>query len=254
VIRLTATSEPQIYDALRFGSILENVVLDAHTRQVDFMDATITENTRGAYPLEFIAGAEPSGQGVHPRHVFFLTCDAFGVLPPISRLTPEQAMYHFLSGYTAKIAGTESGIREPQATFSACFSAPFLTLPPMRYAELLRARLQEHRSTVWLVNTGWSGGALGQGARMSLEVTRRLVRAALEDELAGVGFSPDPIFGVEVPQACPGVPPQVLQPRSTWKNPADYDRQAGRLAELFKRDFATHFSAAPEAVRCAGPR
>jgi phosphoenolpyruvate carboxykinase (ATP) len=253
VIRLSATGEPQIYGALRFGSILENVVLDAFTRQPDYNDATITENTRGAYPLEYIPGAEPSGQGPHPRNVFFLACDAFGVLPPISKLTPEQAMYHFLSGYTAKIGGTEAGIREPQATFSTCFSAPFLTLPPVRYAELLRARLEEHRAAVWLVNTGWSGGAYGQGERMPLEVTRRLVRAALQGELAHVPFVPDSIFGVHVPGTCPDVPPGLLQPRSTWKNGADYDRQARKLADLFRRNFAANFGDVPAAVRDAGP-
>ncbi len=253
-IHLTEASEPQIYRALRFGSILENVVLEPVTRRPNFDDASITENTRAAYPLDYIPDAELSGQGGHPRHIFFLTCDAYGVLPPLSRLTPEQTMYHFLSGYTAKIAGTEAGVKEPQATFSTCFAAPFLTLPPMRYADLLRDRLDRHGSQVWLVNTGWSGGAYGQGKRFPLPITRRLVQAALLGEMKYTAFAPDPVFGLLVPHHCPGVPPEMLQPRQAWSNPEEYDRQAARLAELFRNNFAKHFSAAPEAVREAGPK
>jgi phosphoenolpyruvate carboxykinase (ATP) len=254
VIRLSKESEPQIYNALGFGSILENVILDPQTRAADYGDASITENTRGAYPLESIPGAEPSGCGGHPSNIFFLACDAFGVLPPLCKLTPEQAMYHFLSGYTAKIGGTEAGIKEPQATFSACFSAPFLTLPPMRYAELLRAKLETHQVPVWLVNTGWTGGPYGQGQRFPLAVTRRLIHAVLGGELTNTAFAPDPAFGLLVPRACPGVPDHLLQPRSTWQSAADYDRQAKRLAELFKKNFAKHFGAAPAGVRDAGPK
>src|SRR6266704_496467 len=195
-IHLSAANEPQIFQALGFGSVLENVVVDPATRRPNFDDATITENTRAAYPLEHIPNAELSGQGQHPRHVFFLACDAYGVLPPLSKLTPEQAMYHFLSGYTAKLGGTETGIKEPQAAFSACFSAPFLTLPPMRYAELLRQRLEKHGTQVWLVNTGWTGGAYGQGKRFPLKITRRLIQSVLQNELQSVAFAPDPNFGL----------------------------------------------------------
>ena len=253
-IRLSEASEPEIYRALGFGSILENVVVDPATRRPDFDDATITENTRAAYPLEHIPGAEPSGLGAHPRHVFFLTCDAYGVLPPLSRLTPEQAMYHFLSGYTAKIGGTEADVKEPTATFSACFSAPFLTLPPVRYAELLRQRLDKHHAQVWLLNTGWSGGPYGAGKRMALAITRRLVQAVLQDELGNVPTATDPVFGLQTPKSCPDVSPTVLQPRQTWANAADYERQAARLAELFRNNFQKNFSSASETVRNAGPR
>jgi phosphoenolpyruvate carboxykinase (ATP) len=253
-INLSAASEPQIYNALSFGSVLENVVVDPATHAPNFDDATITENTRAAYPLEHIDVAEPTGQGPHPRNLFFLTCDAYGVLPPLSKLTHEQAMYHFLSGYTAKIAGTEAGVKEPQAAFSACFAAPFLTLPAMRYAELLRQRLEKHRAQVWLVNTGWTGGAYGQGRRFPLNITRRLVNAALQDELQNAAFAPDPNFGVLVPQQCPDVPPELLQPRQTWAKPEEYDRQMARLAELFRNNFQKHFSAAPVEVRDAGPK
>jgi phosphoenolpyruvate carboxykinase (ATP) len=253
-INLSAAGEPQIYNALGFGSVLENVVVDPVTRTPKFDDATITENTRAAYPLEHIEMAEPSGQGPHPRHLFFLACDAYGVLPPLSKLTHEQAMYHFLSGYTAKIAGTEAGIKEPQAAFSACFAAPFLTLPAIRYAELLRQRLEKHRAQVWLVNTGWTGGAYGQGKRFPLKITRRLIQAALQDELRNAAFAPDPNFGVLVPQQCPDVPPELLQPRQTWAKPEEYDRQTARLAELFRSNFQKNFSAAPSEVRDAGPK
>ncbi|MCI0682799.1 MAG: phosphoenolpyruvate carboxykinase (ATP) [Gemmataceae bacterium] len=253
-IRLSEASEPQIYHALGFGSILENVIVDPATRRPNFDDTTITENTRAAYPLEHIPGAEPTGQGPPPRHVFFLTCDAYGVLPPVSRLTREQAMYHFLSGYTAKIGGTEAGIKEPSATFSACFSAPFLTLPPMRYAELLRERLEKSGAQVWLVNTGWTGGAYGRGKRFPIAVTRRLVHAALAGELDRAEYAADPMFGLHVPTHCPGVPDDVFQPRRTWPAAEDYDRQAQRLAKLFRDNFQKHFGAAPDAVRAAGPR
>jgi len=253
-IHLSAANEPQIFQALGFGSVLENVVVDPATRRPNFDDATITENTRAAYPLEHIPNAELSGQGQHPRHVFFLACDAYGVLPPLSKLTPEQAMYHFLSGYTAKLGGTETGIKEPQAAFSACFSAPFLTLPPMRYAELLRQRLEKHGTQVWLVNTGWTGGAYGQGKRFPLKITRRLIQSVLQNELQSVAFAPDPNFGLQVPQQCPDVPPELLRPRQTWAKPEEYDRQAARLAEQFRGNFQKNFSAAPAAVRNAGPR
>ena len=233
-IRLSAEKEPQIYSAIRFGSVLENVPLDPATRTPDYDSLSYTENTRAGYPIDFIANSEPTGMGGHPSNVFFLTCDAFGVLPPISRLTPEQAMEHFLCGYTAKIAGTEVGVTEPKATFSTCFAAPFLPLPPKRYAELLRDKLQKHAAPVWLVNTGWTGGGVGVGGRMNLAYTRAMLRAVLSGALADVAFRPDPVFGMAVPLMCPGVPAGVLDPRATWDDPAAYDRAAAALAERFR--------------------
>ncbi len=253
-IRLSREGEPQIWNAIRFGAVLENVVVDPRTRRADFDDTRYTENTRAAYPVDFIEGAEPSGRGGHPRTILFLTCDAFGVLPPLSRLTPEQALYHFLSGYTAKVAGTERGVTEPEATFSTCFAAPFLPLHPTRYAGLLHERLRAHGATVWLVNTGWTGGAYGQGRRMPLPLTRALVRAALEGSLSGVSYFTDPVFGLAVPQACPGVPAEVLRPRDAWPDAAAYDAQARRLAALFRENFRAYADQATEAVRQAGPR
>jgi phosphoenolpyruvate carboxykinase (ATP) len=236
-IRLSPQGEPQIWGAIRFGTVLENVPLDPATRRTDFDSEQITENTRAAYPIEFIANAELSGRGGHPANIFFLACDAFGVLPPIARLTPAQAMEQFLCGYTAKVAGTEADVTEPEATFSTCFAAPFLPLRPMRYAELLRERMQKHNATVWLVNTGWTGGPVGVGRRMSLPHTRALLRAALDGALSRVSFLRDPIFGVEVPSECPGVPSEVLRPRQTWANPSAYDAAAKKLAEMFRKEY-----------------
>ncbi len=253
-IRLSPVTEPQIFEAIRFGSILENVVLDERTRWPNYDDPRFTENTRTAYPLEYIVGREPSSCGGHPRHVLFLACDAFGVLPPLSRLTPAQAQYHFLAGYTARVAGTEAGVSQPEATFSSCFAAPFLPRPPVVYARLLEQRLREHGAQVWLVNTGWTGGGPGQGRRCPLAVTRRLVSAALAGELNEVPYVPDPIFGVAVPAACPGVPPELLQPRGNWPGAAEYERQARHLAGLFHKHFAEHAAQADEPVRQAGPR
>jgi phosphoenolpyruvate carboxykinase (ATP) len=252
-IRLSREGEPQIWDAVRFGSVLENVVTDPLTREPDYDDERYTENTRAAYPIEHIDNAEPSGRGGHPANVVFLTCDAFGVMPPLARLTPEQALYHFLSGYTAKVAGTEAGVIEPEATFSTCFAAPFLPLPPTRYAEMLRDKLQTHGSQVWLVNTGWTGGPFGKGRRVALAHTRAMVRAALGGALAGVPFAPDPVFRVLVPQACPGVPPALLSPRGTWPELGEYDQAARQLARLFHRNFQAYAAQVPEAVRQAGP-
>ena len=252
-IRLRAESEPQIYNAIRFGSVLENVVLHPTTRVPDFDDGSLTENTRAAYPVDFIDQIEPSGQGGHPRNVIFLTCDAFGVLPPLSRLTPEQALYHFLSGYTAKVAGTEAGVLEPEATFSTCFAAPFLPLHPARYAAMLHEKLTRHRSQVWLINTGWSGGGYGEGKRIKLAYTRAMVNAALDGSLTGVSFGADPIFGIEVPAACPGIPSEVLQPRQCWKDPQQYDEKARHLADLFRENFKTYADQVSEAVRAAEP-
>jgi phosphoenolpyruvate carboxykinase (ATP) len=253
-IRLSQEGEPQIWNAIRFGCVLENVVLDPATRRPDYDDDGLTENTRAAYPLENIDHVEPTSRGGHPRTILFLTCDAFGVLPPLARLTQEQALYHFLSGYTAKVAGTEAGVKDPEATFSTCFAAPFLPLHPARYAELLHQRLREHGSEVWLVNTGWTGGPFGVGRRMPLAHTRTLVHAALDGSLAGVPFAPDPVFGVQVPAACPGVPARLLRPRDTWADPAAYDAKARQLAGLFQNNFKAYAPEVSEAVRQAGPR
>jgi phosphoenolpyruvate carboxykinase (ATP) len=252
-IRLSREGEPQIWNAIRFGCVVENVVVDPLTRVPDYDDESVTENTRAAYPVDFIDNAEPSGQGGHPANVVFLACDAFGVLPPLSRLTTEQALYHFLSGYTAKVAGTETGVTAPEATFSTCFAEPFLPLHPARYAELLHDRLRRHGSQVWLLNTGWSGGPPGVGQRMKLALTRAMLRAALTGQLAGVTFAPDPLFGVLVPQSCPAVPAQVLRPRETWRDGAEYDAQARRLAERFRENFKAFAPQVSEAVRQAGP-
>ncbi|HYT91360.1 MAG TPA: phosphoenolpyruvate carboxykinase (ATP) [Gemmataceae bacterium] len=252
-IRLSRAGEPQIWNAIRFGAVLENVVLDGRTRIPDYDEERYTENTRAAYPLEHIDNAELSGRGGHPRNVIFLACDAFGVLPPLSRLTVDQALYHFLSGYTAKVAGTERGVTEPEATFSTCFAAPFLPLPPARYADLLAGKLKTHGSQVWLVNTGWTGGGYGAGSRIKLAFTRAMLDAALDGALDGVPLDPDPIFGVLVPRSCPGVPAELLQPRATWTDPAEYDRRARQLAGLFHANFARYTQGVSEAVRKAGP-
>jgi phosphoenolpyruvate carboxykinase (ATP) len=252
-IRLGADSEPQIYNAIRFGSVLENVVLSPHTRVPDFDNGELTENTRAAYPVDFIDGVELSGVGGHPRDVLFLTCDAFGVLPPVSRLTPEQALYHFLSGYTAKVAGTEAGIIEPEATFSTCFAAPFLPLHPSRYATMLHDKLKQHQAPVWLINTGWTGGGYGEGSRIKLKYTRAMVNAVLDGSLRDVSYTPDPIFSLDVPESCPGVPPELLQPRRAWKDPQAYDEKAQTLAGLFRENFKKYADQVSEAVRQAGP-
>jgi len=254
-IRLSPSGEPDIYRATQmFGTILENVVLDERTRAIDFDDASITENTRASYPIHYISNAVLSGRGGHPRHVVFLTADAFGVLPPIARLTPAQAMYHFLSGYTARVAGTERGVTEPSATFSACFGAPFLPRHPSVYAEMLGRRLREHRAQVWLINTGWTGGAYGTGTRLKLAHTRAMVHAALDGRLAGGTFAADPVFGIEVPNEVPGVPGEVLTPRATWTDGAAYDAAATKVAKMFKDNFAKFDSQVSAEVRGAGPK
>ena len=237
-IRLSREQEPQIWNAIRFGTVLENVVMDPETRQLDFSSDEITENTRAAYPLEFIEHAVLPSVGGHPSHVIFLTADAFGVLPPIAKLTPEQAMYHFLSGYTAKVAGTERGLgKEPEATFSACFGAPFLTRRPGIYASMLGDRLRLHGSSCWLVNTGWIGGPYGVGQRIKLSYTRAMLKAALSGELENVPIAPDPVFRVLVPMNCPNVPPEVLDPRRMWQDKSAYDRAAAELSARFNRNF-----------------
>jgi phosphoenolpyruvate carboxykinase (ATP) len=253
-IRLSAKHEPDIYAATRrFGTVLENVVVDERTRALDFDDQSLTENTRAAYPLEYIRNAEPTRRGGHPRNLVMLTCDAFGVMPPIARLTPDQAMYHFLAGYTAKVAGTERGVTEPRATFSACFGAPFLVLPPASYAKLLGEKIARHDVRCWLVNTGWTGGPCGVGSRMSLPHTRALVNAALGGALDDVEFATDPVFGLRVPLSCPDVPAEVLRPRDTWRDKEAYDRKARELAALFHRAFEPHARTVSPEVREAGP-
>jgi phosphoenolpyruvate carboxykinase (ATP) len=253
-INLSAEGEPDIYATTQmFGTILENVVLDEQ-RKVKFADQSITENTRASYPIEYIRNHVPDGRGGHPQNVVLLTADAFGVMPPIARLTPEQAVYYFLSGYTAKVAGTERGVTEPQATFSACFGAVFLVWPPAKYAEMLGAKLRQHNVKVWLVNTGWTGGAYGEGSRMKLGYTREMVRAAIAGELHNVETQIDPVFGLAVPRRIAKVPDAVLSPRSTWKDPARYDAQAKKLAGMFRDNFAQFDEQVSEAVRQAGPR
>jgi len=254
VINLSPTAEPEIYRAShRFGTILENVVLDPETRAPLLADASLTENTRAAFPLSFFENASPTGLGAHPSHILMLTADAFGVLPPVARLTPEQAIYYFLSGYTSKLAGTEVGVTEPEATFSACFGEPFLPLPPTRYAELLAARIRQHGPDLWLVNTGWVGGPYGVGRRIDIAYTRAIVSAIVNDVLADVPTVPDRVFGLQIPNACPGVPAELLTPRSTWDDPAAYDRAARRLAAAFARNFAQFAAEVPPEIAAAGP-
>lgn len=252
-INLSPELEPQIYSAIRFGAVLENVVLDPVTCAPHFENISLTENTRAAYPLDYISNAVDPAIGSHPKNIVFLTCDAFGVLPPISRLTREQAMYHFLSGYTAKVAGTEAGVTEPQVTFSTCFGAPFLPLDPARYADLLGKKIDQYQPRVWLVNTGWSGGPYGVGKRMRLPHTRAMVNAALAGDLDEVIYAEDPIFGLSVPKSCPGVPAEVLNPRGTWNDKSAYDAKANDLAGRFRKNFEK-FQSASAAVRAAGPK
>ena len=253
-IRLSAQGEPDIYAATqRFGTILENVVLDPDTREIDYDSAVLTENTRASYPIGFIPGASPDGRSGHPTNVIFLTADAFGVLPPVARLDPHQAMYHFLSGYTAKVAGTERGVTEPKATFSACFGAPFLPRHPAVYAGLLGDKLRTHGARAWLVNTGWTGGGHGSGARMELAHTRAMVAAVLDGALDAVATTADPVFGLHVPAQVPGVPRRVLIPRDTWADGAAYDAAAAELAAGFKCNFERFAGRVSEGVRAAGP-
>jgi phosphoenolpyruvate carboxykinase (ATP) len=255
VIKLSAEAEPDIYRTTEmFGTILENVVYDPKTRRIDLDDATKTENTRASYPLPSIPNIVPEGHAGHPQNIIMLTADAFGVLPPVSRLTPEQAMYHFLSGYTAKVAGTEKGIKEPEAAFSTCFGAPFMVLHPGVYADLLGQKIGQHNAVCWLVNTGWSGGPYGIGHRMKISHTRAMIRAILDGRLSAVKTKPDPIFGVGVPVACPDVPAEVLQPRNTWSDKEAYDRQARDLARRFNENFKKYESGVSEGVKAVGPK
>ena len=234
--------------------MLENVAIDPETRSLNLDDDRLTENTRAAYPITFIDNAVASGQGGHPRNVVMLTADAFGVLPPISRLSAEGAMYHFLSGYTAKVAGTETGVTEPKATFSTCFGAPFLPLAPSRYARMLGERIARHHARVWLVNTGWTGGPYGTGRRMKIAHTRAMIAAALSGALDSVKYEKDPVFNLEVPTTCPHVPADVLKPRTTWPNAADYDAQAAKLAKMFAENFKAFEADVTKAVADAGPK
>jgi phosphoenolpyruvate carboxykinase (ATP) len=250
---LSAENEPAIYHALRFGAVLENVSFDLEDRHVDFADHSITQNTRGAYPVEAIENARIPGIAGHPTDVIFLTCDAFGVLPPVARLTPEQAMYHFISGYTAKIAGTEMGVTDPEATFSPCFGGPFLVWHPGKYAELLAEKMRAHDTNVWLINTGWAGGGHGVGRRIKLGYTRAIVDAVHAGRLAGAPTEADPVFGVQTVTAVPGVPDELLRPRGTWADGAAYDAAAAKLARLFNENFKTYADGVSDAVKQAGP-
>ncbi|MEM9192538.1 MAG: phosphoenolpyruvate carboxykinase (ATP), partial [Myxococcota bacterium] len=254
MIDLSAEQEPDIYNAIRFGSVLENVVYDSADRQVDFSDVSITQNTRGSYPIEYIKNAKIPCAGGHPKNVIFMTCDAFGVLPPVSKLTPDQAMYHFISGYTAKVAGTEMGVKDPEATFSPCFGGPFLVWHPTKYAELLAERIRAHHANVWLVNTGWTGGPFGEGSRMKLSYTRAIIDAIHNGALHDAPTTSDPVFGVAVPTECPGVPSEVLIPKNTWADKAKFDETAKKLAFLFKGNFEKYEEKATDAVRAAGPQ
>ncbi len=254
VIDLSKEAEPDIYNAIRFGSVLENVIFDPETREVDYTNSSITENTRCSYPVEYIDNAKIPGTGGVPDNVVFLTCDAFSVLPPVSRLDPAQAMYHFISGYTAKVAGTEMGVTEPQATFSSCFGAPFLVWHPTKYAELLAERIRKTGANVWLVNTGWTGGPYGVGKRMSIAHTRAIIDAIHDGSLANAETVADPVFGVAVPTSCPGVPDEVLVPKNAWADQAAYDEQAKHLAGLFHANFQKFADQASDEIKNAAPK
>ncbi len=253
-INLTEEKEPEIFRAIRPGALVENTLFYPDSNRINFDDATITENTRVSYPLHFISNAkEPSVAGL-PKNIFFLTCDAFGVLPPVSRLSTGQAMYQFISGYTAKVAGTEAGVTEPKPTFSACFGAPFLPLHPGKYAGMLGQKMQENQVNVWMINTGWTGGPYGTGRRMKLSYTRAMITAALEGKLDNAEFVYDPVFGLAIPLSCPGVPDELLQPRNTWADPAAYDEKARYLAGLFIRNFEKYKEGVSAEILAAAPK
>jgi len=253
VVDLAAADEPAIYRALRFGAVLENVVFDVRSREVAYDDTSLTENTRGCYPIEFVPQAVTPCVGSHPQHVIFLVCDAFGVLPPVARLTPAQAEYHFVSGYSAKMAGTEMGVTQPEATFSPCFGGPFLVWHPTVYSNLLAERLRRHGSQTWLLNTGWSAGPAGSSERIRLAHTRAILAAIYDGTLATVPAVTDPIFGLSAPRSCPGVPREILQPRTAWRSAQAHGNAARRLAEQFRRNFRAYRAQASDAVRAAGP-
>ncbi len=253
-IDLSAEKEPEIYAAIKHGAILENINFKPGTREPDFEDSSITQNTRVSYPIYHISNALPQSKAGHPKNIFFLTCDAFGVLPPISKLTPGQAMYHFISGYTAKVAGTEVGVKDPEMTFSACFGAPFLPLHPTAYAKMLGQKMQDHNVNVWLVNTGWTGGEFGVGQRMSLKYTRAMITAALEGRLDNMDYTEHPVFGVAMPNGCPNVPDSVLNPKGTWSDPVAYDNKANFLAKAFRDNFKQFEDKASEETLAAAPK
>jgi len=256
VIRLSQEAEPDIFECTRrFGTILENVRVHMDTRRLDLDDASLTENTRASYPISHIPNATPSGQGGHPKNVIMLTCDAYGIMPPVAKLTPEQAMYHFISGYTAKIAGTEKGLsREPSAIFSTCFGAPFMTLHPSVYANMLGKKIAKHNVSCWLVNTGWTSGPYGVGTRMEIAHTRAMIKAILEGQLEKVATFKDPVFGLQIPEKVEGVPSEVLNPRNTWKRPEDYDKKAKELANQFVENFKEYEKTVSKEVLAASPR
>ena len=253
-IDLTEEKEPEIFNAIRTGALVENTVFFDGTNAIDFSNGSVTENTRVSYPIHFISNAIEPSVGGHPKNIFFLTCDAYGVLPPISRLSPEQAMYQFISGYTAKVAGTETGVTEPKATFSACFGAPFMPLHPGKYAALLGEKLNRHQVNVWLINTGWTGGPYGVGHRMKLSYTRAMISAALDGQLNDIEYRTMPGFNLSIPVECPGVPSELLDPRHTWKDKEAYDQQARMLAGLFNKNFEKYAGGVSEEIRAAAPR
>ena len=254
MIKLSKENEPDIWNAIAFGAVLENVKFDPYSRIVDYNDVSFTENTRGSYILDTIPNAKLPAVGGHPKNVIFLTADAFGVLPPVAKLTPAQAMYHYISGYTAKVAGTEVGVKDPEPTFSPCFGGPFLVWHPTKYAEMLAEKLKKHNAQTWLINTGWSGGAYGTGARIKLKYTRAIVDAIHSGALSNVATSEDPIFGLQVPTSCPDVPAEMLTPRNTWADKAAYDAQAKKLAKLFVDNFKKYEGQASAEVRAGGPK
>lgn len=253
-IDLSQEKEPEIFNSVRFGAVLENVVIDPSTRSVDYNDAKITQNTRTAYPIEYIPNAKIPCVGGHPKNIIFLTADAFGVLPPVSRLTPEQAMYHFISGYTAKVAGTEMGVVEPQATFSACFGAAFLVWPPTKYAEMLAEKMRQHGAKAWLVNTGWTGGPHGVGHRIKLQHTRAIIDAIHSGELNDITTTVDPYFGVNIPTSVPSVPTELLTPKNTWSDKEGFEKMAKKLVDLFGKNFSKYESFASDEIKAAAPK
>ncbi len=252
-INLSAEKEPEIFDAIRFGTVLENVVLESGSRIVDYDDSSLTQNTRASYPIEYISNAKIPCVGGHPKNIIFLTCDAFGIIPPVSKLTPAQAMYHFISGYTAKVAGTEMGVTEPEATFSACFGEAFMVWYPGKYADLLAEKIRNHGARVWLINTGWTGGSYGIGSRVSLAHTRAIVDAIHSGELDQVSIYNDETFRFDVPESCPGVPDEILNPRNTWADKSDYDKTAAKLAAMFTENFKQYEDGVSAEVIEAGP-
>ena len=253
-IDLNPEKEPEIYNAIRPGALVENVTFIEGTNKIDFASKEITENTRVSYPLDYISNALHPSIGNRPKNIFLLTADAYGILPPISKLTPGQAMYQFISGYTAKVAGTEEGVTEPKPAFSACFGAPFIPLHPTKYADMFGEKMKKHHVNVWMINTGWSGGPYGVGQRMKLEYTRAMITAALEGKLENVGYEPHGVFGVQMPNECPGVPTEVLRPRNTWKNKEEYDVKAKELAGMFVKNFEKYAANASEEILAAAPK